>query len=382
MFFKTKKLTHKHVCFSLLIALLLQLILPCSVAAGTITIPKGDQTIAEAELFVYNSMIHSLNESLRITNIRSINDFAGNKFTLIETSPSGYFIFHNASGIFVEYSDSGTSPYLEASSSAQLIYGGPTFYYIIENGSYVHTMLNETISLSRTSEYAKACNSRVKELMDSKDKNISTFISSHDSAVVDSTIATRYERNSAGYTYVPNGYQFFAEDNANTFGYVDGGYCGYIAANMILRYWDDQGELTLASNYTSSSGLAAARLTNYLIAIGEDDLGFSGGTVPWQIADVLDAFCSQYRITADYGYSPLATGIKSEIDSGFPVILFGQLAPAPSSSVSMHAVTVYGYYEDSSGFVYEIAHFGWNSNTAHTYVYGNYGGSTWFDPTV
>ena len=46
-----------------------------------------------------------------IDRIVEIRDFAGNVYTLAECLPTGYMIFHNESGAFVEYSVVAESPY-------------------------------------------------------------------------------------------------------------------------------------------------------------------------------------------------------------------------------------------------------------------------------
>ena len=48
---------------------------------------------------------------IHIERISPIYDFAGNEYTLVECAPTGYMIYHDESGNFVESSAVATSPY-------------------------------------------------------------------------------------------------------------------------------------------------------------------------------------------------------------------------------------------------------------------------------
>ena len=64
---------------------------------------------------------------VEIERFLTIHDFAGNEYTLVECAPSGYIIYHNESGTFVEGSVVAQSPYLGI--SGEKYYGGPNEYY-------------------------------------------------------------------------------------------------------------------------------------------------------------------------------------------------------------------------------------------------------------
>lgn len=74
---------------------------------------------------------------LEIDTIKPLVDFAGNVYYDIECDPQGYIIMHGQTGDYVEYSEEAQSPY--AGFYGTLLYGGPTYYYYVEDGEYEHT---------------------------------------------------------------------------------------------------------------------------------------------------------------------------------------------------------------------------------------------------
>lgn len=370
----------KKLCKQALVIILVCLILSNSTLAFALDLSTtiSDVQMEANAMSVFEAKVNEVDSSLTITRTRDLFDFAGNEYTLIECSPVGYFIFHNESGIFTEFSPSSDSPYKNIGASTTLLYGGPTFYYIVEDNSFVHTVISEQLSADNLESYAEKCDEYDSSLMLNKDEAVCNYISSNTSSQGFSCLtSTMGARSTNSTTYVTNA-SFFYDDNDSNFGYVSGGYCGYIAANLVLRYWDDCGDISLSSTYTSSTGVSRAQLTNALIDIGVD-LEYSHDSVPWEIKNVIYEFCEDNDIYARIGYSLLSTGITDEIDSDRPVIVFGNLSASPSTATGNHAVVVYGYYETSTGFTYDIAHFGW-SGYGEAYVYGTYGGSTTFRP--
>lgn len=94
-------------------------------------------SIPQLERQLYEQKIaETSNGSISINTIKSLQDFAGNKYTLIECSPKGYYIYHNGSGNFVEYSIKAISPYKNYSSS--IYYLGIGNYYRLSGSTYLH----------------------------------------------------------------------------------------------------------------------------------------------------------------------------------------------------------------------------------------------------
>ena len=91
-------------------------------------------------------------DELETDSVKELRDFNERKYTLIETNPSGYFIFEDDSKTLIEGAPKSPSPYLNQYSN--LYYGGPQQYYAKKmtrsNGdSFVHTILGTEIEIGR-----------------------------------------------------------------------------------------------------------------------------------------------------------------------------------------------------------------------------------------
>ena len=108
----------------------------------------------EREKAVFESKVAvTSGNSVSISRVKEIEDFSGNKYSVIECAPTGYYIYHNESGNFVEYSAESNSPYLNV--SGKIYYGGPTFYYVENEGKYCHTITDEEFLISDKSGLAE-----------------------------------------------------------------------------------------------------------------------------------------------------------------------------------------------------------------------------------
>ncbi|NLC84842.1 MAG: hypothetical protein GX749_07195 [Ruminococcaceae bacterium] len=349
------------------------LTLNSSVYAVPIAMNANAVSTDAKEAAIYKAKIETTSKDSNVTiaSIKFANDFANNKFTIIECVPKGYYIYHNDSGNFVEYSSYSISPYLGYVSN--LIYAGPKEYYVEENSEYRHTFTGERLDASLKDSFAPACNDNVKRLMSSKNSKVLSYI--NDSTLSDKTfVSEAQDAIAASYTdkYIPN--SSYLSSLSSNLGYKDGGYCGYIAANLVLYYWQKRypSRNIVPSNYLHSSGigLQGTGLTDELISLGSDS-----GTTGLSIRNVLIAYCNAHGISASSAWYLFALCIGSEIDAGRPAILFGNLAYPDGSTYRNHAVTVYGYR--SSTTIEYIAHYGW-PGYPNVIIAGTYGSCTSF----
>lgn len=139
-------------------------------------------------------------------------------------------------------------------------------------------------------------------------------------------------------------------------GYIDGGYCGYIAAGLILNYWHRRGYNVISSSYLGTTGFNGGSFTSYLYDNIGRPLGFSHDTLPWQIRDVLNRYCSNKGISATSGWWAAQLYAQSEINQSRPIILMGNFINPASGDAQRHAVVAYGYDTGSSG-TYKV-HYG------------------------
>ncbi len=316
-------------------------------------VEKGEGSIDSKVMSFVEAKIDTSNIKINVGNIKTLLDFAGNEYKLVECTPTGYYIIHPKSGIVFESSPSAKSPYDGFESN--LYYGGPTYYYIKPQNDYIHTVLDTVLDNNKLAAIIATCNVINNELISQKNINVVSYIEGKFSELP--FIMNR----ASGTDYWVNDYGWF-QDLKSGFGYVDGGYCGYIAANLILKYFNGRSKIVLQSPYNKINSTA---LTQELIDIG-DDLGYGAATWAYDIADVLNEFCSQQGLSEEASWAIGVVGMNAEIKTyKRPSILFGNLA-----DVGNHAVVNYGYNDyENPGYNTMICHYGW-ANFSEVHVYG------------
>ena len=313
---------------------------------------------------VINAKIQSIGANITVSNIKTLHDFAGNVYKLAECSPEGYFIIHPESGVMVEYSRTGESPY--ADKIGELFYLGPTYYYSKINNKYVHTEIDEEIGIQDANELIIECQEANDALLLKPQTDIVSYLSGETNTLNGSV----YDTQSA-ITFWVNGHTYFRNLN-NNFGYMNGNCCGYIAANLILKYYDNRGKIDLPSSYmTSHTALTDALLDYNPLSSNESD--------GYVIADVIDEFCRDNGLPQRGSAALGISGVTSEIENNKrPCIIFGGFYSS-FDPVGAHAVTAYGYNNfENEGWDTFIVHFGHN-NRPEVHICGDdilYGSNT------
>jgi len=182
--------------------------------------------------------------SLDIAAIKEVSDFAGNTYTLVELSPKGYILFHNESGLFIEYSSRSESPYLNC--DGELYYAGIKEYYHKEESDtfsassevvYRNAVTGDVLYEKDIAPYRELSNEMQAAFVAEKNENVVSYIQNNTELELDDTASSRTTTYN-GMTVVKD-YDFFSE--LYHCGYVpmegdNDGICGYIAANMLLAY--------------------------------------------------------------------------------------------------------------------------------------------------
>lgn len=343
-----------------------------------------------------NHIATNMNPNSSISNIKQLNDFDGNKYTLFELNPIGYAIYHKASGKYVEYAEDSYSPYLGYNSN--LYYGGGMQYYKLQNGNLIHTLKSD-LSIAENSISEMAADSRKMsnafcynpasnnlsyindgvniEGIDIINGAIAQKESSQTNATVqeeilqtraiaqEETLQTRATARIGMTTFFP------ALNTSTKMGYRNGGVCGYIATNLILGYNYFAFDYGLISNNTyinfTNKTMNGAGLTNRLLQLAGEDPNASSfsGTYSYDMFLVIGSYLSEVNNYQPWSYSWyfLKTNIKSTLDDGYPVVIFGSLVqPNGSSGQINHAVVAYDYA--NYGFLnasrkYRV-HYGWS----------------------
>lgn len=358
-----------------------------SVGALTVVDSKlRDQRLQSLFQYQLNEMLEqekvtSLSKSsqrLTISRIKELRDFDGNQFVLVELEPTGYMIYHVASGIFVEHAVSAPSPY--TGYEQELYYAGPNEYYYFNptNHKYEHTIFDEYISTDNMQHNQQVCRNMNDALQDNKDDRVLNFINKNEPFV-----RPMGTEASNGFYYI-NGYTFFSK--LNQCGYISGGVCGYIALGMLLAYHRALSGRNSCPvewvKYTKSGSNFSyswidSNLATKLRDVGKS-LGIGNSTYPWNMNDITDKYLKGERGYADSNIEHFSGTtnqmIAHHLKKDRPMIWFGNITSNSfdNQKAINHAVIVYAY---KAGLSYSyIAHFGWNNATAVTFsgVLGGY----------
>lgn len=324
---------------------------------------------------------------------KTLYDFAGNTYTLVECTPSGYMVMCDDSATMVEYSAKSPSPY--AGYSSNLYYGGPTFFYALDNNVLVHTVTEETLDYNPTQRIANAENSLYNssntmhsDLVAYKDEISLQFIQEGVSPKTESVYLYGH------YWTAVNNSAFFRNKTTQTqMGYLSGGYCGFIAANLLLGYYDTFGSTCIPSgNYMTGSGVnrhfTGSSLTQLLVNTASNN-GWNpaNGSTSTKIRKTMNKYFKDYGYNKKYGsydmITPFFSGttLKNLVDDNTPSILFGSInkpsSPSntnPGDDKGNHAVVVYGYKSGGTGgALYSLlVHYGWSNYSESTVNYVNY----------
>lgn len=380
--------------FALLVAFALLIIcftmMPIRANASTIT-----EINTAADRRFYETMEDQVNEMVEWYNIQSdesdislqivyateLYDFDGNLYTLVECRPAGYMIYHNESGVFVEYSPVTNSPFWGLGGEWR--YAGPNEYYVCDEGAseYRYVFDNKNLTAAEMESLVGTSELVNETLLENKNDVVLDYIAGTSDVSLqeyyeDRKEATPMTVTSDGWTYV-NNYRFF--ENLNNCGYIDGGKCGYIAAGMLLAYDKAMNSKnTIDSSdysYNSSTGKYSidTSLPTDLYNKGVS-LGYGASTTSVAIHYTVKAWLADRGLSVTHTslYVPLANhdGIIAHLDVNRPVIWFGAVTAntAQPDNNSTHAIVIYGYqhYDNYYNFV---AHFGWN-NATHVYFAG------------
>lgn len=342
-------------------------------------------------LYFFNNLIDETNQlfdsNLTIKNIKTLKDFNDNTYLLIECNPTGYLIYDYDINEVLECSATAPSPYTNYSTN--LFYSGPQFYYNKKyNGNFVHTIDNRIATTSETLALQQL-SIDVKTVLNSTKNNIQANIITN-TANIQTRSSTTYVSNHLFFSNLRE-YEMLGIPSALITG---DGVCGYIAANILLGYYDTfRNDNFITIDCMTGSGVNRhfknSLLTQTLMAISEDlNMDPQNGSTSTEIRKVMNEYFDIYNINAS-SYDMIvpffsAITIKNRIDDDKPVILFGALIdPRTSSLVAdyvMHAVVIYGYQRNPSSSSHKyglLAHYGWEGysnvwiNTNMTSIFGS-----------
>ena len=308
-----------------------------------------------------------------ILDIKFIKDFNGNLYVDVECNPCGYLIFDYDTDTLLEFSEDSVSPY--QGYNGELIYGGPTHYFI-EHASYKHTanvfytidlMTNKTTELSKDTFNAyKTNNSEIRKKIVEKTSKNNNLTENKNLNI--SPNASTITNGDWSHTYIDN-YTYISQ--CTSFGYNSQGTCGYIAAGLLLYYaYRQYNTAFIDSQYITSNGFTDS-FHWYLVNLGVS-LGLKYDTWAADIDPLMNKYLKNRVPTATHNYTLLADRKRNVISiaANNPFILFGNFIDVrkPGQNLKInHAITAFGYstYNPNifvNDFYFKV-HYGYNGYT-------------------
>lgn len=313
---------------------------------------------------VFQNVADSWENDRTLAGTKTLSDFAGNTYTLAEYYPTGYMIFNNEAALMMESAENSPSPYLGMTSN--LYYAGPTHYYFYNAvyAQYIHTIEEAVMTSDEVSERAEICSNAQIEMNKIADVKLKNYIEGSSTSTMSIEPLT-----SDGYTYIGGNEDFFKNLTTHELmGYYEtdsgGGCCAYVAAGLVLLYYDyfHNDSFIDDETYLNDDGNAfvGEEFAKHLyVDIGKGKLGYDNAINATEAAKVMQKYLSEdCSITMPYWAAsmPSKANVVAQLKQNRPVIYADRWNnPKPAGGTVDHSIVIYGY--DSSNNL--VAHFGW-----------------------
>jgi len=305
-----------------------------------------------------------------IVRVKQLKDFSGNGYTLFECAPSGYLIYNNATGIFVEGSAETKSPY--DGYSGELLYAGIMNYFCKNTDSEICVNIKTGNKIEATSELINHCDQLQNNLDTSCELGLS--INERESDSVASTVT------SSGTTFVDNyGYirnlrtqtqMGYAYDYAN-----EEGMCGWIASGIVILYiqCNSGAQVIPTTNaYVSNNKFTGNGFTWLLRGYGVDS-----DTIGSDLAGAILNYTDDYNfpLTATHRLIVSNNPFNYYINNDLPVVAGGRIWDCRGEWYEWvdHYIVIYGYNDSEY-----VCHYGWSGDNC-IYFNRNQNVAVWGD---
>ncbi len=231
--------------------------------------------------------------------------------------------------------------------------------------------------------YQESCNNPNNDVLSYINKGeVSNVINVDQTGKLVTNASTR-----ASFSYVSN-YDFFTNlsgtnlsgESGYRMGYVSGGYCGFIGANILLAYYGVHRDANYLNGYNIIAQdvngvyrITNTSLTNRIINMGVNYYNYNlgSGTIASQISTYVEKHFELKGINKPCYYKlvPTATRVKNYIVANIPVELFALLHDPRESDTSIrteYAIVVYGCCTNSGNALSRfgfMTHYGWEGYT-------------------
>jgi len=304
-------------------------------------------------------------EDRTISKIKSVYDFSGNEYKVIELLPIGYMIYSVDSGIFVERGINSPSPYLNYEKD--LYYGGPKNYYILQEDKFVHTVIDTQLDIASLKSYQEVTDKMYQALQEKKDTAVLQYVNSGKKiSTIQSTSVTIQAASLSGSIAHP---EFFV--NLDSYGHYSGQVCGYIALNMAIAYHDKYKNIgsddIMDDIYWTNSQKNGLKNGNNSLTKVLFELDPHIGVNSTIIKGVMEKYAKTrglvYKHTSRVKPFYTIETVMNAIDSDCPVLAFGDFTNPLEGGIVPHVAVIYSYVAYKLlGIVYDAdytVHFGW-----------------------
>lgn len=308
-------------------------------------------------------------DAISSTATKTIHDFAGNDYVVATYGDLGYGILNVANDDVVEIAPFSPLPFDWDNEDVRYV---PWVGFYEKRGStFFDTKTGEEVSVDTLNYLGTESQRFVEQSIDDKNEvavSQTRSIKKSKSINMASDI-TNYPLNSRLiYADVEVPYSWYFKRNINQYPKNDGGYCGYVAASLLLAY----NEIFNSTGYFSKEQ-SAKYITPYTgiklesgwdgvptlaNSFPKDVWGENiGKSVPSTINDAIHQFMSgkgkEYEI---YNYVWQFATVTDPIKQGVPAAYFGNIPNVETGSgTEPHVVTAYGYFNDGKLLV----NYGW-----------------------
>ncbi|HBF68026.1 MAG TPA: hypothetical protein DDW20_01730 [Firmicutes bacterium] len=298
-------------------------------------------------------------EILIVKNSKTIFDFAENSYFLVTFKNKGYAVLNNQINDIVEISLDAQNEF----ANQKIIYYVPwNGFYLEKNNKiqhyiYMREINNYEIEYFRAFSLAYSQKAKIdKETFNNELMSIEDQEGKVDGQIVKADVE------------VP--YSWYFKLNKNNFPENKDGYCGYVAASMLLAYHEifissgyfslAQSSTYLCEHFEELNNNMWSNVPSLLDSFPKDMWGNDiGSSTPSVIHSAINSFMSgkdkQYEI---YDFVWKFATIKDPIKDGVPAIYFGNMPMFNDDNPSQrgnHAIVVYGYFNNGK----LLCHYGW-----------------------
>ena len=298
--------------------------------------------------------------TLKVENIKTMNDMNGNDYKLVEFSPSGYSIYNDNYSSILEVSAVAPSPFLNKNEN--LLYFGASNYYTKNHESIV--------SKYDTLEHSIDSNEKI-----TLDENASSTFEDASTILNENLISTKNQLNGynpARKSWSNSGSNYEVASiankslikNADTGGFNTQGNCGFVAGALLIFYAANQwGWTNLYNSSTIQKSLVTDLQANHGNSTCAPDL-------EKQLNDYLNSHGDKKKAKVNMWHIPSASSIYDRVKEDKPVAIFGSLPDINGYDSINHAVTVYEVNRHFTTHWFGIrtysdyefrTHYGWSS---------------------